>query len=138
MVRQAVGRVVGDADRVVDVVVADHAEDRAEDLVSGCGVVVVGQVEDRRLEVVAPRGLGRPAAAEHDLGAVLLGQGDVALATIARRRVDQGPDHHARIVGRIHIFDLERSLAVDLDDRLGVRPRIVIYVRRHRFESAGL
>ena len=55
---------------------------RAEDLVLGRGVGVVGQVEHGRLEVVAPVEPGRPAAAEGDLAAVLLGERDVALAPV--------------------------------------------------------
>ena len=59
---------------------------RTEDLVLRRRVGVVGQVEHRRLEVVAAVEPGRPAAAEGDLAAVLLGEGDVALAAVALRR----------------------------------------------------
>src|SRR5690606_20257434 len=44
--------VVGHLDRVVDRLVADDADDRPEDLVLGRGVLVVGQIENGRLEEI--------------------------------------------------------------------------------------
>src|SRR3954462_1903948 len=51
--RQAVDRVVGDADRILFVLVADDRQDRAEDLLLGDGHVVAHLAEDRRLHEVA-------------------------------------------------------------------------------------
>ena len=55
---QAVVGVVGDADRVVDVVVGDHRQHRAEDLLLGDRHLVVDVDEDGRLDVPA-RGRAR-------------------------------------------------------------------------------
>src|SRR5690606_41657110 len=56
-------RSVGDRDRVVDIVIADHADDRAEDLVAGGRIAHVGNVEDRWLEEMTRLEMARPLAA---------------------------------------------------------------------------
>ena len=83
---EPVDAVVGDAHGVVEVVVGEHPDHRAEDLLLRRRVGVVGQVEHGRLEVVAAVEAGRPAAAGRDLAAVLLGEADEPLAALALAR----------------------------------------------------
>src|SRR5207302_2406030 len=64
LVGQAVPGVVGHVDGVVEVPVADHGENRPEDLLPRGGVAVVGDVEQRRLDVIALVEPGRAPAAD--------------------------------------------------------------------------
>ena len=62
--REAVGRVVGDRDRLVLAVVGDHRDDRAEDLLLRDRHAVVDVGEDRRLDEVAAFELARAAPSD--------------------------------------------------------------------------
>ena len=76
LTRQPVDAVVGDRDGVVEVAIAEHGDDRAEDLFLRSRIRVVGYVEHGRFEVVAAvESFGPSTAADH-LAAVLLGGRD--------------------------------------------------------------
>src|SRR5919201_6324070 len=77
--RQAVLRVVGDADGVVVIVKRDNDEHGTEDLVLGDAHGAVDVGEDRRLDVPALPLARRPAAAPPDRRALLSPPGDVVL-----------------------------------------------------------
>src|ERR687886_1231519 len=115
--RQAVLRVVGDADSVVVIVKRDHNEHGAEDLVLGYphGVVDVG--EDRRLQVPALRLARGPAAAHGDRRTFLSPTGDVALDALPLafryQRADLG-----RGIMRIADSQLGSCLGDRIDDHL--------------------
>ena len=76
---EAVGRVVGDAHRLVDVVERQDRQHRAEDLLAGDAHVVAHVGEDRRLQEVAARQVRRAAAAGGETRALGVPDGDVLL-----------------------------------------------------------
>ena len=88
--RQAVGRVVGLADRLLLGGEAADPGHGAERLLVAIAIVVGDAGEHRRREEL-PAALVRPPA-EQQLGAALERVGDVALDLLERRRVDQRAD----------------------------------------------
>src|SRR5690606_39236417 len=104
---QAVDRIVGLLDRVVDVVVRDERHDRAEDFLARDRHPVVDVGEDGRLDEVAAVEAFRAAAAEHEARPFLLAHRDEALHAL------QLPLHRERThlrrgllrveIGRAHV-----------------------------------
>src|SRR3954452_4007160 len=85
------GRVVGDADRVVEIGVLEHHQDGAEQLLAGDGAARVDVGDDRRLEVEALlETLGDPATG-HQGGAVADGLPDGREHPVAVRPGDERP-----------------------------------------------
>src|ERR1043165_6950240 len=110
---QAVLRVVGDAERVVEVVRADAGEDGAEDFflldaVAGLHVGDDGRLDEEALLAVA-------AASRHDAPAVRFALLDVVVDGLEGFLVDDGA-HRRRLLGRVADQELRRALDDALDD----------------------
>src|SRR5258706_10810568 len=91
--REAVGAVVGDADRVFLVLVGNDGEHRPEDLLLGDAHAVLHLAEHRGPHVEAAGGhaLGRFGAAREQLGAFLLPLLDIAAHALELRLRSQRP-----------------------------------------------
>src|SRR5579871_1733479 len=81
---QAERRIVGDGEGLVIVLDADHARDRAEDLLAVDAHLRPGLGEQRRLQVEAGRRALEPLAAKGEPGALLLADLDVAFVLIGK------------------------------------------------------
>ena len=103
---QPVVGVVGDADRVVLVAVAQHRQHRAENLLPGDAHVVGGVGEQRRLARTSRARTGSRSPPSDDAGAFAAARLDVvldaALLALGDKRSDVG-----RLVGRV--ADLQRA-----------------------------
>ena len=97
---------------MIEVVVAEDADDRTEDLLLGGPVRVVGQVEHGGLEVVAPVKPGRSTAAARHRAAALFGEADELFAAGALRGGDDR-SHQLGWIGRA----ADRDVAVGGADR---------------------
>src|SRR6266852_2587467 len=94
--REPVGRVVGDANRVLLVLVRDDGKDGAEDLLARDRHVVAHVGEHRRADEVAlAQALRAPRPAGHQLGALLDALLDQALHLIELRLAGERPDGDA-------------------------------------------
>src|SRR6266849_7199006 len=127
---QAVHRVVGDADRVVVVLVRQDRQHRTEDLLPRDGHRRLHAREDGRLDVVALRqAFWRVGAAQGEQGAFLDARADVladALPLLGRCERTQPRLRRARVprleLGRRALRDLQRLvLALARDEHAGPR-----------------
>src|SRR4051812_18565195 len=107
--REAVVGVVGDAHRIVDVVVGDDRQDGTEDLLLGDGHRVVDVGEDRRLDVPALVEAGRPAATGDDTSTFVATLGDVALDPVAVTRREHRTDRGFGIERVAHLHGVGRG-----------------------------
>src|ERR1700730_8345909 len=119
---QAVRRVIGDANGVVNAVIGDHANDWSEDFLSGDAHAVVDLIEQRRVDVPPVIQAPRPVAAGHyarTLGSAGL---YVGLDSVPLPAADQGPELSAG-VERIADGRLPEALGERVDDRVVPGPR---------------
>ena len=80
---------------MIDIAVTDHTDDRPKNLVLGGGVLVVGHVEDGRLEV-EPRPVGAFATGNHRRAGINR-KLDVAFASRRLRCADHRPHRRGRV-----------------------------------------
>ena len=99
--RQAVGRVVGNANRFFLRVVGQHGQHRTKDLLPGNRHVVVDVGEYRRPHVVTPLdALGQPGSATYQLGTFLNTLIDQALNLVPLHLGYHGT-HGGVLIGRV-------------------------------------